>query len=248
MRRLRFLVPPGALSAGAGAVVELPEEEARHLAVTLRAQPGFAVQLFDGAGAEWSGEVVEARRASVRVRLAAPETAPVESPLRVVVYQAVSVDRVFEESIEPLTALGAAAIAPLITEWARTAGRAPDAKRLARWRRIAAEACKLSFRRVIPVIEEPLDVSALAALPAAGARVLLDPDAPPGSLRAVIEGPVPSEVGLAVGPEGGFTPEEVVLLTRAAFLPVCLGPRVLRTQHAGPAALAILMAAWSDLR
>jgi 16S rRNA (uracil1498-N3)-methyltransferase len=247
MRKLRFLVAPGALNAGAGALVDLPEEEARHLAVTLRAQPGFQVQIFDGEGPEWSAEVVEARRASVRVRLLSPETDPVESPLRVVVYQALSIDRVFEESIEPLVALGVTAIVPLLTERARTGGRPPDAKRLARWRRIAAEASKLSFRRVIPVIGQPLDVEGLAALPSAGARFLLDPDAPAGSLRSAISGPPPAEAGLVVGPEGGFTAEEISCLTATRFTPVRLGPRVLRTQHAGAAALAILLAAWSDI-
>ena len=119
MRKLRFLVPPVVLSAGAGAVVDLPEEEARHLAVTLRAQPGLGVQLFDGSGVEWSGEVVEAHRRGARVRLLEPETSRVESTLHVVVFQALSLDRVFEESIEPLTALGVAAIVPLLTERSR---------------------------------------------------------------------------------------------------------------------------------
>jgi 16S rRNA (uracil1498-N3)-methyltransferase len=247
MRRLRFLVSPGALSAGAGAVVDLPDEEAHHLAVTLRAQPGFAVQLFDGAGAEWAGEVVEARRAGVRVRLVTPETEPVESPLRIVVYQSLSVDRVFEESIEPLTAMGAAAIVPLITERSRVGGRAPDAKRLARWRRIAAEACKLSFRRTIPPIEEPVAPSGIGPAPPGTRRLVLDPDAQVGSLRALIANPAPAEVALAVGPEGGFTDAESERLRAAGFTPVRLGPRILRTQHAGPAALAILLCAWSDV-
>jgi 16S rRNA (uracil1498-N3)-methyltransferase len=215
--------------------------------VTLRAQPGLVVQIFDGEGAEWSGEVVEARRTSVRVRLLAPETAPVESPLEVVVYQSLSVDRVFEESIEPLVALGVSAIVPLHTERSRTGGRPPDPKRLARWRRIAAEACKLSFRRVIPDVGEPITVEGLAALPAGGARFLLDPEAPAGSLRAAVAGPAPREAGLVIGPEGGFTAVETTCLTSAGFQPVRLGPRVLRTQHAGPAALAILLAAWSDV-
>src|SRR5262249_19791520 len=247
-RKLRFLVPPRSLDAGAGAVVDLPEDEARHLAVTLRAQPGFQVQVFDGAGAEWSGEVVEAHRAEVRVRLVAPVSVPIESLLRAVVYQSLTVERVFEESIEPLTALGVAAIVPLMTERSRTGARPPDAKRLGRWRRIAAEACKLSFRRTIPDIGRPVAVSALAALSAPGAvRLLLDPDSPPGSLRAGLAGPAPTEAWMAVGPEGGFTPGEIAELTGAGFAAVRLGPRILRTQHAGVAAVAILMNAWSDL-
>lgn len=248
MRRLRFLVSSGSLNAGAGSLVGLPDDEARHLAVTLRAQPGFAVQLFDGEGAEWSGEVVEASREGVRVRLLEPETAPVESPLRVTVYQSLSLDRVFEESIEPLTELGAAAIVPLLTERSRAGGRPPDAKRLARWRRIAAEACKLSFRRVIPVIGDPIAVSALGSDPSPAARSLqLDPEAAPGSLREALAGPPPGQVRLAIGPEGGFTPGEVAQLTGAGFAPVRLGPRVLRTQHAGAVALAIVLASWSDV-
>src|SRR5262249_34012530 len=148
--------------------------------------------------------------ARVRVRLLEPETTPVESPMKVVVYQSVSIDRVFEESIEPLTALGVAVIVPLLTERARAGGRAPDAKRLARRRPIAAEACKLSFRRMIPVVAEPVGVSALAAIPAPGVRrLLLDPDAPSGLLRARLAEPPPAEAWLVVGPEGGFTPEEV---------------------------------------
>src|SRR5262245_34827318 len=247
MRRLRFLVAPGTLSAGAGAVVALPGDEARHLARTLRAQPGLDVQLFDGEGEEWTGVVVEATRGATRVRLVAREAAIVESPLRITVFQALSLERVFEESLEPLTALGVSAIVPLLTERSR-AGRQPDAKRLARWRRIAAEACKLSFRRVIPAIGEPVTVTDLAATSARDdVRLLLDPDAPAGSLRTLIATPAPPGVGLAVGPEGGFTTEETARLVQAGFAPVRLGPRVLRTQHAGAAAVAILLAAWSDV-
>jgi len=245
MRKLRFLVPPGALSRGAGAEVDLPEEEARHLAVTLRAQPGLQVFLFDGAGEEWKGEVVEATRKRASVRLREPETASVESPLRVVVFQAVSVARVFEESIEPLTALGVAAIVPLLTERSRT--RSPDAKRIGRWRRIAGEASKLSFRRIVPRIDEPIELSAIAPADPETRRLLLDPDATAGSFRAALTAPAPRSVELAAGPEGGFAPQEIEHLFSRDFVPVCLGPRILRTQLAAPAALSILMAAWSDM-
>ena len=248
MRKLRFLVPPGSLAAGEGAIVALPEEEARHLAVTLRGEPGLGVSLFDGKGVEWNGEVVDAGRGRAHVRLLEAETSPVESPLRVTVYQSLSLDRVFEESIEPLTALGVAALVPLLAERSRGAGRAPDAKRLARWRRIACEACKLSFRRVVPEIGEPVAVDAVGTDASAGVlSVLLDPGAPPGALRALLAGPAPSSLRLAIGPEGGFTPGEVAALGRAGFLGVRLGPRVLRTQHAGSAAISVMLASWSDV-
>jgi len=247
MRRLRFLVAPGALAEGRGSIVRLPEDEARHLRVTLRGRQGMEIYLFDGEGAEWRAEVEAVSAAEIRAVLLEAGTAAVDPPLEIVVLQAVSRDEAFESALEQMTCLGAASIVPLLVDRSASA-RPPNARRLARWRRIVREASKLSWRRTLPQVHDPAPVSELAVPGRPGSiDLLLDVGAPPGSLKAALAGPAPPSVRLAVGPEGGFTPAERCALLGAGFAAVSIGPRVLRTEHAGPAALALILAAWGDV-
>lgn len=249
MRRLRFLVEAGALERGRGSRVGLPAEEARHLRVSLRGAPGETVHVFDGEGREFAASVVLVSPDRVEVELLAEETDRVEAPLRLVLLQAVSRDDAFESVIAQATALGAASIVPLLVGRTKGGSRPPDPKRLARWRRIARESAKLSWRRIVPSIEPPAEIAAAADLAAApGARgLVLDPLAAAGVLHGFLARTAPAEVRVAVGPEGGFTADERDAFARGGFAPVSLGPRVLRTEHAGPAALAVLLSRWGDL-
>jgi 16S rRNA (uracil1498-N3)-methyltransferase len=204
------------------------------------------ISLCDGEGEEWRAEVAAVAPGEVRAALLEPLTAPVEPPIELTVLQAVSRDESFEAALDQLTALGVSVVIPVLVERTAT-GRAPDARRLARWRRIARESSKLSWRRKVPKVEDPLPLAEAAAHDPARARgLLLDTGAPPGSLNELLRGPAPAAVLLAVGPEGGFSPAERTALIAAGFAPVSLGPRVLRTEHAGAAAAVLVLAAWGD--
>lgn len=248
MRKLRFLVPPGSFREGPGAHVPLPYEEGRHVRVSLRGKPGMIVQLFDGDGKEYRAQISSVTPTQVQVVLLGEESDPVESPLKVVALQAVSHDESFEHAVDQMTTLGVFSIVPLLVERSKMGGRPPDAKRLMRWQRIAREACKLSWRRSVPRIEEPMATSEVASRVVPGALALvLDTEPHAAPMGAVVAEPAPDSVVLAIGPEGGFTDVERDDLIRAGFLPISLGPRVLRTEHAGSAAMSILLAAWGDM-
>ena len=248
MRKLRFLVAPGSFREGPGATVVLPYEEARHIRVTLRGKPGMIVHLFDGEGKEYRGQVAAVTPTQVQIVLVAEESDAVEAPLRIVALQGVSHDESFEHAVEQMTSLGVASIVPLLVERSKMGDRAPDSKRLTRWQRIAREACKLSWRRLVPPVGEPVAPAGLPSLEGTGTiGFLLDPEAPLGSFHQILAGPRPDTVHVAIGPEGGFSPAENDTLRAAGYRPVCLGPRVLKTEHAGAAALALILARWGDI-
>jgi 16S rRNA (uracil1498-N3)-methyltransferase len=165
----------------------------------------------------------------------------VESPLSVRIFQGLCRPDRLEWVIQKGTELGVAAIYPLECERGERPPQGPP--RADRWRRIALEACKQSGRRVLP------DVSPAETLPAAEDRcaLLLDPGPDAVPLRTALPAGSPAGVDLAVGPEGGFTDAERDLACGNGWIPVSLGPRVLRTETAGLVAAAIVLHCLGDL-
>ena len=171
-----------------------------------------------------------------------------ESPLRLALAQGLPRADKMDAIVRMATELGATRIDPLLT--ARAVAR-PDAARgrgrRLRWERIAREAAKQCGRAVVPAIGEPRALADwLAARPAGGLLVCLwEGEARP--LAAQLPAEAPSEATLLVGPEGGLTAEEVAMLRAAGALVAGLGPRILRTETAGPVGLALLQARYGDL-
>lgn len=236
-----------------GCVLELDGVASRH-AMVRRVQPGDALQLFDGRGTERAARVLAVSRHAVRVELgarlgpAAAELVPAVT-LAIVVPANERMDMVVEKAGE----LGAAAIQPLLAERSvlRLAGERALRKR-EHWQAIAVAACEQCGRAVVPPVHavQALDTW-LAALPAATAaqrRVLLSlaPDAAaPGIALGLVPGAALGDAALGSmlalsGPEGGFAPGEEAAARRAGFVPVSLGPRVLRADTAPLALLAWL--------
>jgi len=147
--------------------------------------------------------------------------------------------------IEKATELGVARIMLFASRY--SLGR-PSAARLARWRQIAIAAAKQCERTVIPRIEGPLDIAAVLQKPAPY-RLLLweDSDCKQAADLASIS-VAPAAVTLLVGPEGGFAPDEVAAARAAGWLPVTLGPRILRAETAAITAVALCQHLWGDLR
>jgi len=160
-----------------------------------------------------------------------------ESPLAVTLVQGISASEKMDFTVQKATELGVVALQPVIAARSvgRLSGERAELKR-AHWRRVAVSACEQCGRNRIP---EVLPVRALTELcrePPAGTRLLLSPRSELGLRSARLEG----AVALAAGPEAGFTAEEEALLAGSGFVPVRLGPRVLRTETAALAALAAL--------
>lgn len=235
--------------AAAGAeVVELTDDEAHHLVHVLRlGRPGCEVRVFDGRGHEWRAAVVSAGRRNARLRLLEPVTPAAEPPVRTLLALGVLKGEAMDQAVRDAAMLGVSTIQPLVTRRTVVPARA-GAALAARWRRVAIASVKQCGRAVVPDIAEPTGLLDWLAQPISGVRLLLvEPAQGSGdrvaltalASRARAEGAV-----LAVGPEGGWTPDETARLADAGFLRWSLGPRTLRAAAAPCAALAILLYAW----
>lgn len=232
-RRWRALA---ADAAEAFPLVTLDPDETHHLARVLRARPGDRVDVFDGKGREWRG-VFEGGSA---VRLGDEILGAVEAAVAVTLLQAGSRPERIEWVLQKGTEIGVVAFRWIATE--RVEVEAPSEAKLDRWRRILVEAAKQSGRRVVPTLEvEPV----WPRPPSAGTALVLHPGAAP--IGAALSRPPDPAVEVAVGPEGGFGEEETAALAALGWSPVGLGPRILRTETAGPLAAALVLHAWGDL-
>jgi 16S rRNA (uracil1498-N3)-methyltransferase len=173
-----------------------------------------------------------------------------ESPLALTLAQGICRGDKMDLVLQKATELGVHAVQPLISE--RTEVRLDaerEAKRMLHWQQVIASACEQSGRAALPALASPQALPAWlgqigGADVAAGAmRLMLDPEGDI-SLRDL---PAPGAAILAVGPEGGFSDNERELLQRMGFKTLRLGPRVLRTETAGLAAIAVLQSHWGDL-
>jgi len=229
-----------------GGLFDLPPEAAHHAARVLRLREGNRVEMFDGLGNECHGVIAELVGKRVVIGDIAAGNINRESPLAVVLAQALSSSEKMDWVIQKATELGVAEIQPLETE--RSVARLPAervAKRLEHWQQVAISACEQCGRNVLPEIHAPLDImtwlqqmheSPLArfVLLPQGAASLHSQQKPQGKLV------------LLIGAEGGFTQAESDSALRCGFTPIRMGARVLRTETAAIAGLAALQTLWGD--
>ena len=223
----------------------LPGDVSTHVARVLRARAGQMLTLFDGRGGEYDACIVAIERRGVRVRIDTHRAVERESPLAVTLLQALARGERMDFIVQKATELGVAAIVAWPGE--RSVARL-DAQGLARrcehWRAVAISACEQCGRNRVPSIAAVADLaSACAQSGATSLRLLLAPEADQ-TLTAVAR--QASSISLAVGPEGGFSDEELALAQHHGFQFCRLGPRVLRAETAPLAALAALQAVAGD--
>jgi len=238
MREIRIHVDA---ELAAGAEHTLDARAAGHVARVLRRRPGDGLTLFDGRGREARAVIVEAtRRGPVRVRVEAVADVDRESPLRIELVQGLARGERMDWVVQKAVELGVDAIHPVWMQRSE-ARTAAGAGRVRRWREIVAAACEQSGRTRLPALGEPCPVEDLELR--AACRLALQPGA-----RGGLAGRAPGNaVALAVGPEGGLDERDLDALAGLGFEPVAFGPRVLRTETAGVAAIAALQALYGDL-
>jgi 16S rRNA (uracil1498-N3)-methyltransferase len=226
--------------------LSLPVDAAHHAIRVLRLRDGDALVLFDGRGGEYEARLVVGGRGHVEAQTGQRRDLERESPLQATLVQAVSSGEKMDFTIQKAVELGVAAIQPVLSEKSVVRLSAErEEKKLARWRRIAIAACEQCGRNRVPELRETMSVNAYCSTPGPAAlRLLLSPGGNPGLL--ILRGKIERAVTLAVGPEAGFSDAEERLLQRAGFVPVRLGPRILRTETAALAALAALNAIAGD--
>ncbi len=237
---------PGA--TGIGDLATLPPEEARHARTVVRLGPGDFVAVFDGAGREFLARVERVGPRVVEVRLLEPRRPAPELTVRLVVALAVLKGGRSDQAVRDATLLGAAELQPLLT------GRVvlpPDAaSRIERrWRKLAIASCKQCGRATVPPIRPPVTLDRWLAADSAALRLLLvEPDLPvEAAPLAALAGHRPASASLTVGPEGGWTTDEVARAIAAGCRAVRLGPRTLRAEVAPVVALSVLLFLWGEL-
>ena len=225
-------------AAGTGCAV-LDGEDGRHIARALRMRPGERVTLCDGAGFDYDGEIESIAGDSVAVRITGKRKNESEPALRVALYPGLPKADKLELVAQKATELGVSEICPVLT--ARSVSR-PDAKAAAkkqeRLQRIVLEAAKQSGRGAVPAVSALADFRT-AVQNAKGAKILFYEGG--GAPLSVCLPAGEREVSVFIGPEGGFDAEEVEFARAHGAVTATLGPRILRTETAPLAALAILM-------
>jgi 16S rRNA (uracil1498-N3)-methyltransferase len=241
MRRIR-LHSQQALAAGQA--VDLEPGPARHLVRVLRQRVGQPVTLFNGDGDEYNGEIIEVRGADhCRVHLTEALMPAVESPLKITLVQAIARGERMDWAIQKAVEMGVSAICPVSTERTEVKLSAKRAdKRLIHWQQVMTSACEQSGRVRVPEITPPQALDQIEAAP--GLNLVLDPEAARGPGQ--LEPPQPEQVQIVIGPEGGLSDRELAMLIGRGFTGLRLGPRVLRTETAGAATLAMLQTLFGD--
>ena len=225
-----------------GLALSLPAGAARHVQV-LRMQPGDVITLFNGEGGEFEATVTHMGRSDVDVQVGTHHAVEREAPCAVHFLAGITANERMDWLVEKATELGAVSITPITAERSvlKLKGERAD-KKLAHWQGVAVAAAEQCGRNRVTRIDNACSVAQwLAQHPASadtGLRLVLSLSEGTRPLAQAVQGA--SNVTLLSGPEGGLTAAEEALAIEAGFVPVTLGPRVLRAETAPLAVLAAL--------
>jgi 16S rRNA (uracil1498-N3)-methyltransferase len=247
MTRRRFYAPVTSFAANSKSV-KLEADEARHLRDVLRLKPGDEVTVFDGAGREFQCSVVEVRREETQLAISHQiEPARPESPLRITLALSLLKADKFDLVVQKATELGVFSIVPVTTKRAdiKLRDESDASKRVTRWQRIAMEAAKQSGRALVPEICMPAEFEEFISTSSAPHNVFFT-EREGQSLRDAKLGELSSVVAL-IGPEGGWTDEEIALAKDNQWKLVTLGGRTLRAETAAITVTALLQHLYGDL-
>lgn len=231
-----------------GESVELEGDPARYLGKVLRGRVGDSITLFNGEGPEWYASIAEFGKNRVVLEVGESFEPGTESPLKIHLVQGVSRGERMDLVVQKATELGVKRITPVLTEYGVVKldeNRA--AKRRDHWRKIAVNACEQCGRTKLPLIDAPIRLRDwFGSKPeSVDAELILTPGAPQ-PLSSI--SPPETKVCVLIGPEGGFSDTEYDDAAVAGFQSVSIGQRILRTESAAIATLAIMQSLWGDLR
>ena len=243
----RFFVAPERLKQ---TLVTLGPPLSHQLSRVLRLQPGDEITLLDNRGRAFSAELAEVSATCCTVRIIHDFDPQTEPTVHVTLCQAMPKGKKIDWVLQKGTELGMSALIPMITDRSivQDASRV-DRRKMERWQRILTEAAEQSGRALIPRLEPAVrydnllpklagDTSVLVAAPASDAIPLHE-------IAESLSHETP--ISMFIGPEGGFSPQEIRLAQEHGATVVSMGPRILRTETAGMAALAILLSTMGDM-
>lgn len=229
-----------------GETVLLDEEPSHHLARVLRAKIGDTVTVFNGLGGEYPCDITEITKRNVTVRVLAFSPREAESNLNLCLAQGISRGEKMDYTIQKAVELGVTHIVPLLTE--RCTVKLDEErreKRLKHWQSIIIGAAEQSGRNRIPTLTAPQSFSQGLQTLKADQCFILSPFAEQKLQSTQLQ--IGQSIVLLIGPEGGFSKTEIEQANRAGFIPLNLGPRILRTETAAVAAITLLQSHFGDM-
>jgi 16S rRNA (uracil1498-N3)-methyltransferase len=235
----RFFVPPNCLQHDQ---ISLPDEQAYQVRTVLRMKPGQQIIVLDNAGWEYAITLTKVSSQAVMGNVIDKRPSANEPATQITLYQSLTKRDKFEWILQKGTELGIRRFVPLVSQRSLVTNTGIKPNKLARWRKIITEAAEQSRRGRIPELQPPLKLDEawthvsqydLALMPWAQAEE--------GRLRQALEGETAVSVALFIGPEGGFTAEEVENGRQHNVKPITLGRRILRTETAAIVATALVL-------
>lgn len=242
MRKHRFFV---AEQLTVGSNVNLPAEISHYISRVLRLKTDDIIYVFNNSGFEFTAAIHSLTKNTVSINIinAMPDTQ--ESPLKINLAQVIAKGEKMDLVIQKATELGVTTITPLFSE--RTVVKKIAEKsehKLEHWQKIAIAASCQCWRNYVPVINQPQALNSwLQQSNITSTKLILTPSNKTQQLKNLNPA---QEITLLIGPEGGFSDTEINTAQDHNFLPISLGPRILRTETAGIAAIAILQALYGD--
>ena len=244
---IRLFLPPEKLS---GQEITITGEEARYLITVLRSTPGEKITILDGLGKRYTFRITSISKKEVSAEKTDEEHCLSESPLSITLAQGMTRGAKMDLIVQKTTELGVSSIVPLITERSqvRSTGK------INRWRKISRSASQQSGREKVPEVTEPvgfddfINEENTAALSSSRKGIILYEDEKERNLKGILKNlQKPSEITLLVGPEGGFSKDEVTTAIQKGFVSASLGPRILRTETAPITAISIIQYELGDI-
>ena len=232
----------------AGIEVQLDADQSRYVGRVLRLRAGDTLSVFNGEDGEFAAEILHVGKGIVTLAVGSVHETDTESSLKVHLVQGISRSERMDFVVQKATELGVKRITPVLTEYGvvKLDDKRAD-KRREHWQKVAISACEQSGRVRPPLIDAPLVLKTWFGQKPGDADVdlILQPGAP---IALVSIDPPRTKLCILAGPEGGFSPVEYEDAGVAGFTAVSLGPRILRTETAALAAVAVAQSAWGDLR
>jgi len=223
----------------------LGKKSSHHLIRVLRSKKGSKVTLFNGDGYEYLAEILDDNSKNCQLEIKDKTEINNESPLNITLLQGISRGDRMDSCIQKSVELGIHTIIPVICQ--KTGPSLKDnraEKKLKHWQQIIISACEQSGRCIIPEIKTATNFLSAVQNTHSDHKIILAPNAK-NTIKSI---PAPNnDLCILIGPEGGFTEEEIQLAMDNNFISVSLGPRILRTETAGPACVAIAQTLWGDL-
>jgi 16S rRNA (uracil1498-N3)-methyltransferase len=226
-----------------GSSVSLDGQQAHYLSKVLRLKANAKLILFNGDGYEYKALIKAVDRQTVTVDIEQADKYNTESPLHSILGLGLSRGERMDTAIQKSTELGVSEIAPLFTEFCEVKLQGERLqKKLRHWQQIAISACEQSGRNQIPVIHPPQQFADWCKSLSCECKLIFEP----GENKLQLNQTQFSQVALLIGPEGGFSDQELKQAANNGFQNLSLGPRILRTETAPIAALTMLQILWGD--